>query len=104
MGCSPSRACWKELLGACAHLRTFFVCMHAIPFCRYFFNCPSFFSVFWNIAKGFLDPVTQAKMRIMGTGCYDQIVEELGAENLPPEVRQQSLFFQLYAYCPGISS
>jgi len=51
----------------------------------YLINCPSFFPWFWSLAKAFLAPATQAKVRILGKDFQKTLVDELGAECLPVE-------------------
>lgn len=49
----------------------------------YVINAPWGFSTVFSIVKSFLDPVTIAKIHILGSGYQTQLVEQVGADNLP---------------------
>ncbi|KAL2045879.1 hypothetical protein ABVK25_011982 [Lepraria finkii] len=46
-------------------------------------NAPWGFSGAFNFVKGFLDPVTVAKIHVLGTGYEKELLEQIPAENLP---------------------
>ena len=49
----------------------------------YLVNAPWGFSGVWSIIKGWLDPVTVAKIHILGSGYRKELLEQVPAENLP---------------------
>jgi hypothetical protein len=51
----------------------------------YIINAPWGFSAVWNLVKGWLDPVTVAKIDILGSGYKDKLLAQIPAENLPKE-------------------
>jgi hypothetical protein len=51
----------------------------------YIINAPWGFSTIWNVIKGFLDPVTVAKIDIVGSSYQDKLLAQIPAENLPKE-------------------
>lgn len=53
--------------------------------CLYMINCPSWFPSIFALAKPFLAPATQAKIRILGTKFQDVLINDLGREGLPVE-------------------
>ncbi|RDA91864.1 hypothetical protein CP533_3682 [Ophiocordyceps camponoti-saundersi (nom. inval.)] len=60
----------------------------------YLINAPWGFSTVWNIIKGWLDPVTVAKINILGSGYKTELLKQIPAENLPKE-------FGGTCECPG---
>ena len=51
----------------------------------YIINAPWGFSGAFNLIKGFLDPVTVAKIHVLGSGYQSEILGQIPAENLPKE-------------------
>jgi len=49
----------------------------------YMINAPWGFSGVWSVVKGWLDPVTVAKIHILGSGYQKELLEHIPAENLP---------------------
>jgi hypothetical protein len=49
----------------------------------YIINAPWGFSGAFNIVKGFLDPVTVAKIHVLGGGYEKELLAQIPAENLP---------------------
>ncbi|RCI13109.1 hypothetical protein L249_0134 [Ophiocordyceps polyrhachis-furcata BCC 54312] len=49
----------------------------------YLINAPWGFSTVWNIIKGWLDPVTVAKINILGSGYKTDLLKQIPEENLP---------------------
>ena len=49
----------------------------------YIINAPWGFSGVFNFVKGFLDPVTVAKIHVLGSGYKDELLNQIPAENLP---------------------
>ena len=49
----------------------------------YVINAPFGFSTVWSFVKGFLDPVTVAKVHILGTGYEKELHAQVPKENLP---------------------
>jgi len=52
----------------------------------YLINAPWGFSTVWNIIKGWLDPVTQAKIKILGSGYRADLLENIDADALPHDL------------------
>jgi len=52
----------------------------------YIINAPFLFSTIWGVIKGWLDPVTQAKISILGSDYKGKLLEQIPAENLPSEL------------------
>lgn len=53
----------------------------------YIINAPWGFSTVWSVVKGWLDPVTAAKIEILGSGYKPKLLENIAEENLPPELQ-----------------
>jgi len=51
----------------------------------YIINAPWGFSAIWSVISGWLDPVTVAKIAILGTSYQDKLLAQIPAENLPKE-------------------
>lgn len=51
----------------------------------YVINAPFLFSTIWSVIKGYLDPVTAAKIDIIGSGYKDKLLAQIPKENLPKE-------------------
>jgi len=49
-------------------------------------NAPWGFSTVWNIIKGWLDPVTQAKIKILGSSYQKELLESIDADSLPSDL------------------
>ena len=60
----------------------------------YIINAPWGFSAVWSAIKPWLDPVTVAKIDILGSSYKDKILAQVPAENLPKEFGGQCA-------CPG---
>jgi len=60
----------------------------------YIINAPFMFSTVWNLVKGWLDPVTVAKISILGSNYKPALLAQIDAENLPKE-------FGGTCSCPG---
>ncbi|PAV20594.1 sec14 cytosolic factor [Pyrrhoderma noxium] len=60
----------------------------------YIINSPWMFSTVWNVIKGWLDPVTVAKIKIPSGDGRKELLEQIPAENLPAE-------FGGTCRCPG---
>ncbi len=60
----------------------------------YLINAPWGFSSIFSMVKGFLDPVTVEKIRILGTGYQAELLKQIPAENLPKQFGGQ-------CDCPG---
>lgn len=52
----------------------------------YMINAPWGFSTVWNIIKGWLDPVTQAKIKILGSSYQKDLLENIDADALPSDL------------------
>lgn len=52
----------------------------------YVVNAPWGFSTIWSIISGFLDPVTVAKIKILGSGYKDELIKQVDPENLPKDL------------------
>ena len=51
----------------------------------YIINAPWGFSTVWSVIKGWLDPVTAAKINVLGSSYKDELLKQIPAENLPAE-------------------
>jgi hypothetical protein len=51
----------------------------------YMINAPWGFSTVWSVVKGWLDPVTVAKIHILGGGYQAQLLTQVPKENLPKQ-------------------
>ncbi|KAF2121949.1 SEC14 cytosolic factor [Lophiotrema nucula] len=51
----------------------------------YVINAPWGFSTVWSFVKKFLDPVTVAKIHILGSGYEKELLAQVPAENLPKQ-------------------
>jgi hypothetical protein len=51
----------------------------------YIINAPWGFNTVWNVVKGWLDPVTAAKINVLGTSYSGALLEQIPAENLPTD-------------------
>ncbi|PHH82265.1 hypothetical protein CDD82_6514 [Ophiocordyceps australis] len=60
----------------------------------YMINAPWGFSTVWSVVKGWLDPVTVAKIHILGSGYKTELLKQVPAESLPKE-------FGGTCECPG---
>lgn len=49
----------------------------------YMINAPWGFSTVWSVVKGWLDPVTVAKINILGSGYQSELLKQVPAESLP---------------------
>ncbi|KAA0177104.1 hypothetical protein FNF27_01434 [Cafeteria roenbergensis] len=47
-------------------------------------NTPTIFSVAWGIIKGFIDPRTQAKVKVLGTNYHEALTELMGGPDKVP--------------------
>jgi len=52
----------------------------------YMINAPWGFSTVWNVIKGWLDPVTQAKVKILGSSYQKELLEDIDAGSLPHDL------------------
>jgi len=52
----------------------------------YMINAPWGFSTVWNVIKGWLDPVTQAKIKILGSTYQKDLLENIDADALPGDL------------------
>lgn len=52
----------------------------------YIINAPFMFSTVWSIIKGWLDPVTQAKISICGSDYKGKLLANIPVENLPKDL------------------
>ena len=60
----------------------------------YLINAPWGFSTVWSVIKRWLDPVTVAKISILGSSYQSALLEQIPAENLPSQ-------FGGTCRCPG---
>ncbi|PHH84367.1 hypothetical protein CDD83_2059 [Cordyceps sp. RAO-2017] len=60
----------------------------------YLINAPWGFSTVWSVVKGWLDPVTVAKIHILGSGYKSELLKQVPAESLPKD-------FGGTCECPG---
>lgn len=60
----------------------------------YLINAPWGFSTVWSVVKGWLDPVTVAKIFILGSGYQTDLLKQVPPESLPKE-------FGGICECPG---
>jgi len=60
----------------------------------YIINAPWAFSAVWSVVKPWLDPVTVAKINILGSGYKETLLQQIPEENLPKE-------FGGKCQCPG---
>ncbi|TRM68650.1 CRAL-TRIO domain-containing protein [Schizophyllum amplum] len=60
----------------------------------YIINAPWAFTTVWGIIKGWLDPVTQEKIKILGSSYKAELIAQIGEENLPKD-------FGGKCSCPG---
>ena len=51
----------------------------------YIINAPWTFTAVWAVIKGWLDPVTTAKIVILGGSYKDELRKQIPVENLPKE-------------------
>lgn len=51
----------------------------------YIINAPWGFTPVWNVIKGWLDPVTQKKINVLGSGYAKELLAQIPAENLPTQ-------------------
>lgn len=51
----------------------------------YIINAPWAFSAVWSIIKPWLDEVTVKKINILGSSYQDELIRQIGKENLPKE-------------------
>ncbi|CAK7201885.1 cytosolic factor, phosphatidylinositol/phosphatidylcholine transfer protein [Sporothrix eucalyptigena] len=51
----------------------------------YLLNAPWGFSTVWSIIKGWLDPVTVAKIHILGSSYQKELFQQVAPENLPKQ-------------------
>ncbi|KDN46651.1 putative SEC14-phosphatidylinositol/phosphatidylcholine transfer protein [Tilletiaria anomala UBC 951] len=49
----------------------------------YIVNAPYIFTTVWSVVKGWLDPVTVEKIKILGSGFEKELMEQIPPENLP---------------------
>lgn len=49
----------------------------------YIVNAPYIFTTVWSVVKGWLDPVTVDKIKILGSGYQDELRKQIPPENLP---------------------
>ena len=49
----------------------------------YIINAPYIFTTVWSVIKGWLDPVTVEKIKILGSGYINELQEQIPIENLP---------------------
>ncbi|KAI5884936.1 uncharacterized protein SCHCODRAFT_02645833 [Schizophyllum commune H4-8] len=52
----------------------------------YIINAPWAFTTVWAVIKGWLDPVTQEKIKILGSNYKTELIAQIGEENLPSEL------------------
>ena len=52
----------------------------------YVVNAPWGFSSVFSVVKKFLDPVTSAKIHMLGSGYQTELLKQIPAENLPKEL------------------
>jgi hypothetical protein len=52
----------------------------------YLINAPFMFSTIWSVIKGWLDPVTQAKIKILGSGYQKELFEAMDPSSLPKDL------------------
>ncbi|KAI4294274.1 CRAL-TRIO domain-containing protein [Schizophyllum commune] len=52
----------------------------------YIINAPWAFTTVWAVIKGWLDPVTQEKIKILGSNYKAELIAQIGEENLPSEL------------------
>ncbi|MCO5589685.1 hypothetical protein L7F22_043653 [Adiantum nelumboides] len=49
----------------------------------YIINSPYIFTTVWSVIKGWLDPVTVEKIKILGSGFEKELMEQIPPENFP---------------------
>lgn len=49
-------------------------------------NAPWGFSTIWSVIKGWLDPVTQEKIKILGSNYQKELLEAIDADALPSDI------------------
>lgn len=49
----------------------------------YIINAPYIFTTVWSVVKGWLDPVTVEKIKILGNGYEHELAQQIPMENLP---------------------
>ncbi|PWN46600.1 putative SEC14-phosphatidylinositol/phosphatidylcholine transfer protein [Violaceomyces palustris] len=49
----------------------------------YIINAPYIFTTVWSVIKGWLDPVTVEKIKILGSGYVSELAQQIPLENLP---------------------
>lgn len=49
----------------------------------YLINAPFGFATVWHFIKGWLDPVTQKKIEVLGSGYKDHLLRQVPPQNLP---------------------
>jgi CRAL/TRIO domain len=52
----------------------------------YVINAPWGFAAIWNVVKGWLDPVTQAKIKILGSSYQKDLLGSIDADSLPSDL------------------
>jgi len=52
----------------------------------YIINAPWGFSTIFNVVKGWLDPVTQEKIKVIGSGYKKDLLENIDEKNLPSDL------------------
>lgn len=52
----------------------------------YIINAPWAFSAVWSVVKPWLDPVTVAKINILGSSYKDELFKQIPRENLPQQL------------------
>ncbi|KZV87548.1 putative SEC14-phosphatidylinositol/phosphatidylcholine transfer protein [Exidia glandulosa HHB12029] len=52
----------------------------------YIINAPMLFSTVWSVTKGWLDPVTVAKIDILGSSYKDTLLKNIPPESLPDDL------------------
>ncbi|KIS71490.1 putative phosphatidylinositol(PI)/phosphatidylcholine(PC) transfer protein [Mycosarcoma maydis] len=52
----------------------------------YIINSPYIFTTVWSVIKGWLDPVTVEKIKILGHKYQDELLQQIPAENLPVDL------------------
>ncbi|KAJ9477364.1 SEC14 cytosolic factor [Pseudozyma hubeiensis] len=60
----------------------------------YIINAPYIFTTVWSVIKGWLDPVTVEKIKILGHKYQDELLQQIPAENLPVDLGGK-------CQCPG---
>lgn len=60
----------------------------------YIINAPWAFTAVWSVIKGWLDPVTVAKIQILGGSYQAELLKQIEPQNLPK-------FFGGQCECPG---